>query len=156
VVAIVLAALALALAACERPPSADSLREWTPADHHSSDDDKLAAGSTQGAAARAGQGGQAAQKKGARDPSGGDVTELVDLTWRQQCSNCHGAMGKGDGQIGPMVKAPDLTLEAWQSQVTDEEIAATIRNGKGKMPNFDVPDSVVRGLVARVRAARGR
>src|SRR5579864_5328538 len=36
--------------ACDRPPSADSLREWTPADHHSSDDDKLAQGTLQPAA----------------------------------------------------------------------------------------------------------
>ena len=55
-----------------------------------------------------------------------------------------------------MVRAPDLTREDWQSKVTDREIAATIKGGKGKMPNFDVPDPVIDGLVARVRATRGR
>jgi mono/diheme cytochrome c family protein len=87
---------------------------------------------------------------------GTDVVQLVELTWRQQCSACHGALGRGDGQMGPMVKAPDLTREDWQSRVTDAEIAATIKDGKGKMPKFDVPDPVVQGLVARVRATRGR
>lgn len=85
-----------------------------------------------------------------------DMAQLVDLTWRQQCSTCHGAMGHGDGQLGPMVRAPDLTREEWQSRVTDGEIAATIKTGKGKMPNFDVPQLVLEGLVARVRAVRGR
>jgi hypothetical protein len=58
--------------------------------------------------------------------------------------------------MGPMVRAPDLTREDWQSQVTDTQIAAVIKNGKGKMPSFNVPDQVIQGLVARVRAARGR
>ena len=32
----------LALAtACDQPPSADSLQQWTKADHHSNDDSKL-------------------------------------------------------------------------------------------------------------------
>jgi mono/diheme cytochrome c family protein len=123
---------------CDRPPSPDTLQEWTPADHHSKDEDKA------GGAARQGSGG----------PS--DVTQLVDITWRQQCSACHGSMGKGDGQMGPMVHAPDLTREDWQAKVTDAEIAISIKGGKGKMPKFDVPEPVVQGLVARVRAARGR
>ncbi len=65
-------------------------------------------------------------------------------------------MGKGDGQMGPMVHAPDLTRADWQSQVTDAQIAVSIKSGKGKMPKFDVPEPVVLGLVARVRAAKGR
>jgi mono/diheme cytochrome c family protein len=157
--------------ACDRPPSADSLAEWTPADHRSSDDDKLAQGAQQAATPRARprdpsgqpsspQGGPAPAPAGsAATVAGGgaaeDVAPLVDLTWRQQCANCHGVTGHGDGQLGPMVRAPDLTREDWQSKVTDREIAATIKSGKGKMPNFDVPEPVIDGLVARVRATRG-
>ena len=145
--AIVISVLALALpglvglVGCDRPPAADSLREWTPSDHHSSDDDKAAAGGRQAAPSAT---------------AGDDVTRLVDLAWRQQCSSCHGPTGKGDGQLGPMVRAPDLTRDEWQSQVSDAEIATVIKKGKGKMPSFDVPDPIVQGLVARVRAARGR
>lgn len=53
-----------------------------------------------------------------------------------------------------MVKAPDLTRAAWQEKVTDEEIAQTIRNGRNGMPKFDLPPSVVQGLVQRIRANR--
>jgi cytochrome c oxidase cbb3-type subunit 3 len=130
----------LAVAACEQPPSADSLKEWTPGDHHSSDDDR----------------GQAPGQVASGAPRGGDTAQLVEITWRQQCSGCHGAMGKGDGQLGPMVQAPDLTRDDWQAKVSDAEIAATIKSGKNKMPKFDsLPDPVVAGLVGRIRAARG-
>ena len=153
VVAIVISVLALALFACDRPPAADSLREWTASDHHSSDDDKA----SPGPAGPAGPAGSAGGRQAARGgPAGEDVTRLVDLAWRQQCSSCHGPTGKGDGQLGPMVRAPDLTRDEWQSQVSDAEIATVIKKGKGKMPSFDVPDPIVQGLVARVRAARGR
>src|SRR5271154_5981220 len=80
--------------ACDRPPSADSLKEWTQADHHSSDDDRASAG------------GQQVARPATGAAAGGDVAQLVDLTWRQQCTTCHGPMGRGDGQMGPMVQAP--------------------------------------------------
>jgi cbb3-type cytochrome c oxidase subunit III len=129
--------------ACEQAPSAESLKEWSSSDHHSSDDDKVASGAQ-------------APNSGARNSGGGDTAQLVDLTWRRQCSSCHGPMGKGDGQMGPMVQAPDLTREDWQGKVTDADMAATIRSGKNKMPKFDLPDPVLKGLVARIRAVRGR
>ena len=65
-------------------------------------------------------------------------------------------LGKGDGPNGPMMKASDLTREEWQASVTDADIAAVIKTGKGRMPKFDLPDPVVRGLVGRIRAVRGR
>lgn len=128
-------------AACDRPPSADSLKEWTQADHHSTDDDKLAAGA-----------GQVAARSATGATAGGDIAQLVDLTWRQQCTNCHGPMGRGDGQMGPMVQAPDLTRADWQSKVTDIEMAATIKAGRNRMPSFNLPDPVLGGLVARIRS----
>jgi cytochrome c oxidase cbb3-type subunit 3 len=143
-------ALAVCLAACQRPPSADSLPEWTPADHHSNDDEKLAAQGGQGAA---GQGG-AGQRGGGQ--ARGDITQLVDLTWRQQCITCHGPTGRGDGQLAPMVHPPDLTDAKWQGEVSDGEMLAVIKNGKNRMPKFDLPDPVLQGLVARVRSLRGR
>jgi mono/diheme cytochrome c family protein len=146
----VLALLSLALppalgplTACNQPPSADSLREWTPADHHSADDDKLAAA-------------RQAAPAGSGPSSKDDVTQLVDLAWRQQCAQCHGPMGKGDGPMGPMLHASDLTDPAWQGKTSDAEVAAIIKNGKDRMPGFDLPDPVVQGLVARVRQLRGR
>ena len=139
-----LAALLVATG-CDRPPSADSLQEWTQTDHHSSDDDKAAAAA----------GAQVARVAPGAAP-GSDVAQLVDLTWRQQCMTCHGPMGRGDGQMGPMVQAPDLTRAEWQSKVTDTEMAATIKVGRNRMPSFNLPDPVVSGLVARIRSLQGR
>ena len=130
--------------ACDQEPSPDSLKVWSPGDHHSSDDDKAASGMQ----AAPGQG--QAQK-------GDQTAQLVELAWRQQCSSCHGSMGKGDGQMGPMVQAPDLTREDWQAKASDADIAAVIKSGRNKMPSFGtLPDPVVRGLVARIRQLRGR
>jgi cytochrome c553 len=128
---------------CDRPPAAQELAEWTPRDHHSADDDKMSM--------RAPKQVDSAPRRGGES----DVAQLVDITWRQQCTNCHGATGKGDGQMGALLRAPDLTRTEWQSSVTDGDVAAMIRNGKNRMPKFDLPDPVVQGLVARIRALRG-
>jgi cytochrome c oxidase cbb3-type subunit 3 len=55
-----------------------------------------------------------------------------------------------------MILAPDLTRAAWQAKATDADIAAVIQSGRNKMPRFDLPDVVVRGLVARIRSLRGQ
>jgi mono/diheme cytochrome c family protein len=135
------AALSL-LAGCDQPPAADTLKEWSPTDHHSKDDNK--------SGAQAPLGGGAA--KGQQQNTG----QLVELTWRSQCANCHGALGKGDGQMGPMVQAPDLTSAELQAKFSDPELATIIKNGRGKMPASGLPDAVVQGLVARVRDLKGR
>lgn len=129
------------LAACDRPPSADGAAEWTPRDHDRGEESSK---------------NTAPASNNAGDKAVDPVRKLVELTWQGQCSACHGAIGRGDGPNGPMVKATDLTNEAWQGKVTDAQIAESIRNGKGKMPKFELSDPVVQGLVARVRATRGR
>jgi cytochrome c oxidase cbb3-type subunit 3 len=129
---------------CDRPPSADSLKVWTKEDHHSTDDDRPASPLTAG---------PGPQGRGASDAVSNDA-QLVDITWRQQCVGCHGALGRGDGPMGPMLHASDLTRGDWQSQVKDAEIAATIRDGRNRMPKFDLPEPVLRGLVARIRSLR--
>ena len=78
------------------------------------------------------------------------------MAWARQCTPCHGPQGRGDGPQGPMVKAPDLTSADWQSKTTDDQIKQIILNGKNRMPKFDLPDDVVTGLVARIRAAKGK
>lgn len=136
---------AVALAACDQAPGADGLPEWKPADHHSTDDN-----------AGGGQGQQAPAPRGQGGAGGaGDTAQLVDLAWRQQCAQCHGPAGQGNGQMGAMLHARDLTDPEWQSKVTDAEIAAGIRNGKNKMPKYDLPDPVLLGLVARIRQLKG-
>lgn len=158
--------VAAAAAGCERPPGADSLKEWTPADHDRAEEQSSQAGQT-------GQAPQAAQpnRPTAPSPRAGDTrpergekaersdagdANLVEITWETACAPCHGPVGHGDGPKGPMVSAPDITRDDLLSRITDEEIEAQIRNGKNRMPKFDLPDPVVRGLVARIRAMRGR
>jgi cytochrome c oxidase cbb3-type subunit 3 len=131
----------MALSACEGAPAAGTLKEWTPGDHHSNDDNKAS-------------GQQATQAP--RQGAGSDVPQLVDLTWRQQCTTCHGPTGHGDGQMGPMLRAPDLTSTELQAKLTDQEMAAIIKGGKDKMPAFNLPDPVLQGMVARIRQMRGR
>lgn len=136
---IALAFLLLAAgAACDRAPSAAGLAEWSPVDHDQE------------------PGRPPPSTQGTRAADAGGTPALVEVAWRNQCSSCHGASGHGDGPQGPMFKAPDLAREDWQAKVKDDEIAATIRDGKGRMPKSDLPDDVVRGLVARVRSFRGK
>ena len=133
--------VAVLLLGCDSPPSDDQIREWTPADHDHAEENQ-----------RAASGQQPVASDGGKD----NGQTLVELTWRQQCGTCHGPLGHGDGPSGPMVKASDLTREDWQKSVTDEQIAAVIQNGKGRMPKFDLPPAVLAGIVARIRASRGR
>jgi mono/diheme cytochrome c family protein len=130
--------LATSAAACDRAPSPDGLKDWGPSDHEQ-------------------QPGKApASNQGARASDAGGTPALVEVTWRNQCATCHGQTGHGDGPQGPMFKAQDLSKEEWQSKIKDEDIALSIKNGKGRMPKFELPDDVVRGLVARVRSFRGK
>lgn len=122
------------LVGCDSAPS--DVREWSASDH-----DQPASAPGQVSARPGGEG---------PDPM------LLDMAWRKNCATCHGPAGRGDGPQGSMVRAPDLTRADWQEKVTDDEIAATIRNGKNKMPKFDLPDQVVTGLVQRVRAFRAK
>ncbi len=150
--AFALLALSVAAAACDRPPAADGLREWTAADHDRND-----AKEKSGAQAAGQRGPQPAPRGsggGGGDNNGAAV--LIEATWKAQCLRCHGPIGHGDGPEGPMYKPADLTNADWQDKVQDADIAATIKNGKNKMPKFELPDSVVQGLVARIRASRGR
>jgi mono/diheme cytochrome c family protein len=121
--------------ACDRAP--DAQREWSPRDHDQEQ-----------------QAGQQAPPTGSEKPN--IRLALIESAWAQTCATCHGATGRGDGPQGTLVKAPDLTRPEWQAKVTDEEIAARIRSGKGLMPPNDLPDSTIKGLVARIRALKGQ
>jgi len=142
-----LATFLFTLAACQSPPSASSLREWTAKDHDRIEESaratKPGGRSERTAATAAGQ------------RAGSDA--VLEASWTQQCAQCHGRAGHGDGPTGPMVHAADLTRDDWQATVTDAQIAAVIVAGKGKMPAFpNLPEKIISGFVARIRAYRGR
>jgi len=77
--------------------------------------------------------------------------DVTLVAWKQNCTPCHGAVGRGDGPRGPMLKATNLSDPTWQSSVTDERIAEVIKRGKGAMPPFNLPDGTIANLVKLVR-----
>jgi len=136
VLALVLGAGSVSLAGCER--DASGLTEWTPADHDHQVEAKRR---------RAGPSNMPATPHAA--PS--KRNQVIDVTWARQCATCHGKRGRGDGPQSVMVKARDLSIPEWQASVTDEQLAKVIREGKDKMPAFNLPDNVIAGLVEHVR-----
>ncbi len=136
-VAVALGAALSAALGCER--SASGLTEWTPADHDHQAEPK----------ARHNMQTQAQRNNPHAAP--GTKDQVLDVTWTKQCATCHGRRGRGDGPSSTMVKARDLTNPDFQATLTDEQIAKVIREGKDKMPAFNLPDSVIQGLVQHVR-----
>jgi mono/diheme cytochrome c family protein len=130
-------AFSAVLAACNAPPS--DLREWRPEDH----DHTTNPGAAQVA------GGPDAGPSPELAQAGLDEVTLV--AWRQNCVRCHGALGRGDGPQGRMMNATDLTNSAFQTGTTDEKIATVIKQGRGAMPPFALPDTTIASLVRLVR-----
>jgi mono/diheme cytochrome c family protein len=55
------------------------------------------------------------------------------------CAVCHGAGGRGDGPAAKRLDAPPLDLTdpgAYKQGTSQDQIAASIRNGTGAMPPF--------------------
>jgi cytochrome c oxidase cbb3-type subunit 3 len=129
--------VAASLAACNSAPG--DLRPWRAEDHdHTTNpgQDQVVAGPDAGPAPELARVG---------------LDEVTIIAWNQNCVRCHGRIGRGDGPQGAMVRALDLTNPAWQRSATDEQIAASIKNGKGQMPPFPLPDSTIQSLVRLVR-----
>jgi cytochrome c oxidase cbb3-type subunit 3 len=125
------------LLGCQSQP--ENVREWRASDHdHTSEpgNDQVAV-----------------------PPDGGTAPELAAhgldevtlVAWQQNCTRCHGVIGRGDGPQGPSMKATDLTNPAWQRSVKDEQISRAIREGRGLMPPFALPESTVAALVRLIR-----
>lgn len=57
-------------------------------------------------------------------------------TFKAKCAACHGANGAGDTTMGKNLKLKDLGSAEVQKQ-SDDELAATVTKGKGKMPSYD-------------------
>jgi mono/diheme cytochrome c family protein len=133
------AAVLLAAFGCSKSPT--DLREWSPKDHTNTGGNNSVAPTGQVNAAPAAT---------ETPPRGLDAVTLG--TWGAQCASCHGKIGKGDGPMGPMVKASDLSNPEWQASVTDEQIRAVLVNGKNSMPAFNnLPAETLDDLVWLVR-----
>jgi cytochrome c oxidase cbb3-type subunit 3 len=78
---------------------------------------------------------------------GGAANETGRQTYNQFCTGCHGADGRGNPAIG----SPNLTDSVWLYGNSDEELTATIMNGRsGVMPAFAqrLDETQIRLLVA--------
>ncbi len=85
-------------------------------------------------------------------PNNSAVPQSPEAVWSSLCAGCHGQMGQGDGPMGATVAARNLSDPRWQAAVADEQIAATILHGKGRMPAFSLKPDVLKGLVDFIRA----
>jgi cytochrome c6 len=77
----------------------------------------------------------------------------AEKIYKTNCVLCHAPDGSGSSPSGKALKAQDLRSEMIQKK-TDAELAASITNGKGKMPAFGKklkPDAIAQ-LVAYIRA----
>jgi len=72
--------------------------------------------------------------------------------YKQKCSMCHGADGKGFAAI----KTPDFTDPKWQKTAKDEEIEEVIKHGKKgtAMPAFadKLKEDEVRAVIGYLRS----
>jgi cytochrome c553 len=91
-----------------------------------------------------------------RPEGGGAPTSSTPgaTVFAENCARCHGTDGRGIGSTG----TPNFTDHALQAQLTDQQIAATIRNGKsGRMPAFggQLNNDQITALTAQIRAFGG-
>jgi len=74
-------------------------------------------------------------------------------TFKEQCSRCHGADGKGDTVLGDMLFPPDFTDAKWWKGRNNERLTQSITNGKNEMPAFGkkLTKTEILTLIAYVR-----
>lgn len=75
------------------------------------------------------------------------------LLYKQKCVTCHGADGKGDTPAGKSMKVRSLA-DPEVAKMSDDDLAATIEKGKGKMPAYGKsmkPDEI-KVMVAYIRS----
>ena len=132
--------LSFSLGGCDQ--TAADLREWRPQDHdHTTNPgaEQVAGGPDAGPAPELARHG---------------LNEVIIVAWQQNCTRCHGRVGRGDGPQGAMFRTADLSNPAWQDAINDEQIALAIKNGRGAMPPFALPDATIEGLVRLIRLLR--
>jgi mono/diheme cytochrome c family protein len=83
-------------------------------------------------------------------PAFGDGAALYK---QKACAQCHAADGSGNTPVGKALKARDLRSDEVQKQ-SDDELAATIADGREKMPAYksSLSPEQVRELVTYIRA----
>ena len=72
--------------------------------------------------------------------------------FKNDCLKCHGRDGKGSKR-GKKLGTPDFTNAEWQASVSDEQLIASVTNGKKKMPKQEgnLSPEEINALVKYVR-----
>lgn len=88
------------------------------------------------------------------DWTGGDAT-LGKGVYVAMCARCHGDLGEG-GAMPDGKQVAALADTAWQTKVSDREIARTIVLGKDAMPSFmgELDRPKLAGVVAYIRTLK--
>jgi mono/diheme cytochrome c family protein/uncharacterized membrane protein len=95
-----------------------------------------------------------AAEQGQPDPQS-PQREAGGELFRQRCARCHGADGTGQPKRARGAEIPNFTDRTWQTSRTDDQLVASVLDGRGKgMPAFRdrLSEDQARELVARVRA----
>jgi quinoprotein glucose dehydrogenase len=79
--------------------------------------------------------------------SGTAMSSLGARLYQDNCSACHGPDRKG---------APPAFPSLIESSLTDGQMAATIRAGRGRMPAFNLADDAMTALLGYVRSGQDR
>lgn len=94
--------------------------------------------------------------------AGGDTD--APALYRERCSHCHGASGRGDGPMGRSLDPPsrDFAIPAWQATTSDDRIRLVIRKGgealglSSRMPAHpDLSERDLDDLVSFIREVGG-
>ena len=64
-------------------------------------------------------------------------SERMNALYAQRCLSCHGAVGKGDGQIAASLPVPVPDFRQTVERKSTGQIRRIIAEGKGMMPAFD-------------------
>ena len=72
------------------------------------------------------------------------------------CALCHGSSAGGGNNMPGVGMVPSLRDAAWQGKMSDEQIAAVILNGKGRMPAFKgrLDEATVKSIVTWLRTQK--
>jgi len=76
--------------------------------------------------------------------------------WDKYCTKCHGADGKGKTKMGEKFGIKDYSDAKVQEGLKDDDMAKSIKEGKGKMKGFgeSLSDDEIKALVKYVRGLK--
>jgi uncharacterized membrane protein/mono/diheme cytochrome c family protein len=97
---------------------------------------------------------QSPQPEASRQPAAkGAGSSAARELFRRRCDKCHGADGTGSQGRDSLPEIPDFTDASWQSGRHDEQLLASILDGKDEMPAWrgKISEEHARSLLAYVR-----